>query len=92
MYMLDNESNANLDMLVPLVKQKVVTQAIGMKIAKSGLQLKHLQVACTRDILDKVRSEKINGTPRVTSTKRIIMSIFDFLCKQMSSSPTKAVN
>lgn len=82
MYMFGKESDANFDTLAPLVEQKIVTQSIGMKIAKSGLQLKHLQVACSRGILDKVLSEKINGKPRVTSTKRIIMSLVDFFIKQ----------
>ena len=53
-----------------------------MKIANSGLQLKHLKTAYDRNSLDKVMLENVNGKPRVTSTKRIIMALNDFFSEE----------
>ena len=69
--------------MLTLVDQKVITRAIGGKIAKSGLQLKHLKTAYNRNSLDKV-IEKVNGKPKVISTKRIIMVLNYFLFRRKS--------
>lgn len=58
MYMFDNESVKNFDILAPLVDQKIITKAIGMKIANSGLQLKHLKVAYDQGALVKSFARK----------------------------------
>lgn len=91
MYMFDNETDANFDTLAHLVDQKVITRAIGLKIAKSGLQLKHLKFAYDRGLLDKVMLEKVNGKPRVTSTKRIIMALDAFFSRQNSNEMSSTV-
>jgi len=87
MYKFENESDANFETLATLVDQKVITRAIGVKIAKGGLQLKHLKTAYDRNSLDKVMLEKVNGKPRVTSTKRIIMALNDFFRRQSVLQP-----
>jgi len=50
-------------------------KTIGMKIAKSGLQLKHLKAAYASGSLKAMLMEKVNGKSRVTSETRIITAL-----------------
>ena len=71
-----------LTTLQPLIVSKTVSKAMGNKIATSGLNLTHLQLAFRRggaDGLSSVLTEKFEGKARVTANKRIITSISSFL-------------
>ena len=53
------------------------------KISRSGLCLQHLHLAINRNGLDGLsqlfKENTLNGKPRVTSTKRIIENVFNYL-------------
>ncbi|XP_077990944.1 uncharacterized protein LOC144445275 [Glandiceps talaboti] len=72
----------NLPTLFQLISEKVITQYMAEKIAKSGLTFGHLNTAFMEDEqfgLTRLLSEiQPDGKPRVTKTKRIIRNIASY--------------
>ena len=57
---------------------------MALKIAQSGLKMEHLRLSVERKGYEGLRyllSEKSNGKPRVTSSKRVIDKVYGFLSK-----------
>lgn len=72
----------NLQSLQPLIALKVISKGMGEKIAGSGLMLNHLKLSFIRGGKEGLRSvltERINGKPRVTTSSRIIIALFNHL-------------
>ena len=65
----------------PLVRGKIITKGMAKKIARSGLELKHLKAAFYRehDGVRSILSEKFKNKSRVTNNKNIIDSIVAWL-------------
>ena len=75
-----NMKNTNVQTLHILFQKNIVSKQIQNKIAASGLNIHHLELAHTRDKVNGIKnvlSEKLldTGKPRVTSNSRIIASI-----------------
>jgi DNA polymerase III epsilon subunit-like protein len=82
-YIFEKKADVNLVSLSNMQQEKIVSKQMAMKIAKSGLSLAHLRLAVNRggrDGLYKLFTEKVNGKVRVTSAKRIIDSVFSYVC------------
>jgi len=76
------KGDVNLHTLNNMLQQKVVRKQIAIKIARSGLSLRHWKLAVDRGIrdgLNNLLSEKVGAKVRVTSTKRNIENMFNFL-------------
>ena len=72
----------NIHSLQPLIASKVISKGMGDKIAGSGLMLNHLKLSFIwggKEGLRSVLTERINGKPRVTTSSRIIMALFNYL-------------
>ena len=72
----------NLQSLQPLIALKVISKGMGEKIAGSGLMLNDLKLSLIRGGKEGLRSvltERINGKPRVTTSSRIIIALFNHL-------------
>lgn len=81
-YKFDIISHENLETFDVLLEQKVVSKQMLLKMAKSNLRFEHLKLAVERgeqEGLSKLMSEKVNGKPRVTSTRRIIEKLYEFI-------------
>ena len=75
------DSKVNLQTLMPLARNKVVSESMVKKMSMSGLSMHHLQLAYQRggfDGVHSVLSECFHGKPRVTKRKNIISSVVDF--------------
>ena len=72
----------NIHSLQLLIVSKVISKGMGDKIAGSGLTLSHLKLSILRGGKEGLRSvltEKVNGKCRVTTTSRIIATLFSYL-------------
>ena len=71
----------NTDTMQSLVERKVVSRQMATKIGSSGLQLSHLTTAYShggRETLCQLLTEKVDGTPRVTSCKRVLNALVQY--------------
>ena len=65
-----------------VVPKKVLSEGMKKTLASSGLNLDHLKLACRRGGIEGLRgvlSKKFKGKPRVTSNKRILKSVSDYV-------------
>ena len=69
-----------------LLNDKIVSKEMLKKIASSGLCLQHLQLAISRNGLGGItqlfKEKTVDGKPRVTSLRRIIENVFNYLHKE----------
>lgn len=68
----------NLPSLRPIIDSKHVSTTMAKKIARSGLQYHHLQLAYKRggsDCLKSILSEDNNGEPRVTNSLSVVRKV-----------------
>ena len=76
----------NISSLQPLVDSKSCSRAMMVKMASSGIQLKHLELAYTRNgengVAVLLGERDFRGKIRVSKSKRIITSICVFLAKK----------
>ncbi|CAC5364668.1 unnamed protein product [Mytilus coruscus] len=81
--MFYNKKRCNLTTFSTVIKKIVLSKAMALKAAKSNLKLCHLRTAVNRKGLAGLKSllsEKTEqGNVRVTSCKKIIKRIFEFL-------------
>ncbi|XP_061190006.1 uncharacterized protein LOC133197832 [Saccostrea echinata] len=78
--------NDNLKSLEVLVQGKVITEFMANKIAKSGLNMKYIKLAHSRNGEDGVKNlfqEIVNGKARVTKCKKIINLVSNYLSSQL---------
>lgn len=77
------DSKSNLQTLMPLIRNKIVSESMVKKMSLPGLLMHHLQLVYQRggfDGVHSVLSECFHGKPRVTLKHRnIITSVVDFL-------------
>lgn len=74
----------NIHSLQPLITSKVISIGMGDMIAISGLMLNHLKLSFIQGRNEGLRSvltARINGKPRVTTSSRTIMELFNHLKK-----------
>lgn len=67
-----------------MVEAKVITKAMAMKIAGSGLEYGHLKCITERsgvDGLTAVFKSKGTSSLRVTSSSKIILAVFEYFSK-----------
>ena len=73
-------SAENTDTMQSLVDRKVISKQMATKIGSSGLQLSHLTLAFRhggKETLSQLLTEKVDGTPRVTTCKRVLSTLAD---------------
>ena len=76
------ETARNNETLHILIQNKIVSKQTSYKIASSGLSYRNLQYVCQQDGelgLSHLLGDKSCGETRVTSCKRIIHSIYEYL-------------
>ncbi|XP_021373023.1 uncharacterized protein LOC110463022 [Mizuhopecten yessoensis] len=72
----------NLPSFTILVERKVISAFMASKIAGSGLSVRHIQLAYSRDGSDGIRqlfAELHNGKPRITKCIKIVESVCRYL-------------
>ncbi|XP_062576921.1 uncharacterized protein LOC134267321 isoform X2 [Saccostrea cucullata] len=74
-YLFDKIVDKNLNTLLVLCNDKILSKQMCKKIAESGLNLGHLKLAHTRGGLKTLLSEKFDGKPRVTSKKCLLEKV-----------------
>ena len=75
----------NMASMATVVGKKIVSPAMGEKMAQSGLCWEHVKKAHMRDTVSGVESlfkEKNNGKVRVTASRKIISKVTEFLNSQ----------
>ncbi|XP_062575255.1 uncharacterized protein LOC134237171 [Saccostrea cucullata] len=75
-------SKQNLQTLMPLVQNHVISESMCKKISFSGLALKHLELAHQRGGFDGIHSlftETFQGKPRITKHTSIITAVSKFI-------------
>ena len=78
----NKDGKQNVESLMILKYQKILSKGMIDRIAKSGLSLGHLKLAVSRCGLlglQQLCKESVNGKPRVTNMTRIITKLFDYL-------------
>ncbi|CAG2242653.1 unnamed protein product [Mytilus edulis] len=76
----------NLQTFTDAIFSKAISRTLALKAARSNLRLEHFNIAVKRNGLDglkSVLSEQTNqGIVRVTTNKKAIIKIFDFLTRE----------
>lgn len=76
------DSKSNLQILMPLLTNKTVSESMVKRMSLPGPSVHHLQLAYQRggfNGVQSVLSECFHGKPRVTKRRNIITSVVDFL-------------
>ncbi|XP_061169509.1 uncharacterized protein LOC133178849 [Saccostrea echinata] len=87
-YKYSNVVQVNLPSLQPLVNQKIISCPIAKKIAGSGLQYKHLELAFTRDPIEGIyslSSEQSGKSVRVTKSKNVTVKLVNYFASLRES-------
>ena len=83
-YKYKDDQLARYQTLTCLVEAKVVSKAMAMKIAGSGLEYGHLKCIVHRNGLDGITTAfkaKSTSGVRVTSLNNVIRAVFDYCSK-----------
>lgn len=82
-YQHNKMCDMNLCTLEEMINAKVISKDMAKKVASSGLNLLHLKLAVRRNGFEglcQLFQQKIkNGKPRVTSVKKIINTVYNFV-------------
>ncbi|XP_062601160.1 uncharacterized protein LOC134262849 [Saccostrea cucullata] len=87
-YKYSNVVQTNLPSLQPLLNHKIISCPIAKKIAGSGLQYKHLELAFTRDPVEGIYSlfsEQSGKSVRVTKSKKVIAKLVNYFASMRES-------
>ena len=84
-YKFSNVIQINLPSLQPSISKKIISTSIAKKIAGSGLQYKHLELAFNRDPVEGIYSlfsEQCGKSVRVTKSKNVISKVVNYFASQ----------
>uniref|UniRef100_A0A8W8NYC9 Exonuclease domain-containing protein n=1 Tax=Magallana gigas TaxID=29159 RepID=A0A8W8NYC9_MAGGI len=87
-YRYSNVVQSNLPSLQPLIGQKIISCPIAKKIAGSGLQLKHLELAYSRDPVEGIYSlfsEQCGKSVRVSKSRKVTGKIVEYFASLRES-------
>lgn len=87
-YRYSNVVQSNLPSLQPLIGQKIISCPIAKKIAGSGLQLKHLELAYSRDPVEGIYSlfsEQCGKSVRVSKSRKVTGKLVEYFASLRES-------